>query len=299
MNATHVFNPQACATDAGLPTAAGAPVTARVPSRPAPHTSRRRWPQLNVPLRDWAGRRVWLVGASTGIGLACAQALREAGAQVIVSARQPQTVQAWVARDPGVQWLPVDVTDAANVQAAAQLVLGGGPLDLVLYCAGYYRAQRAAQWSLAEMLRHEQVNYTGALHVLDAVLPALMAQGQGHISLVSSVAGWRGLPQSLAYGPTKAALTHLGESLYMDLQDHGVGVSVIHPGFVATPLTAQNQFSMPALMRPEEAAAAILRGWSRGQFDIHFPKRFSGVLKLLRVLPYAVYFPLVRRMTGL
>lgn len=274
-------------------------VLARVPGVPAPHPSRRRWPQLNVPLRDWVGRRVWLVGASTGIGLACAQALHAAGAQVIISARKPQTVQDWAAREEGVRWLALDVTDAQAVRSAAQSVLAEGALDLVIYCAGHYRAQRAAQWSLAEMLRHEQVNYTGALHVLDAVLPALISQGQGHISLVSSVAGWRGLPNGLAYGPTKAALTHLGESLYMDLQDHGVDVSVIHPGFVATPLTAQNQFSMPALMRPEAAAAAMLRGWARGQFDIHFPKRFTGVLKLLRLLPYAVYFPLVRRMTGL
>lgn len=254
---------------------------------------------LNPRLADWRGRTAWLVGASTGIGLACAQALHAAGAQVIISARKPQTVQDWAAREEGVRWLALDVTDAQAVRSAAQSVLAEGALDLVIYCAGHYRAQRAAQWSLAEMLRHEQVNYTGALHVLDAVLPALISQGQGHISLVSSVAGWRGLPNGLAYGPTKAALTHLGESLYMDLQDHGVDVSVIHPGFVATPLTAQNQFSMPALMRPEAAAAAMLRGWARGQFDIHFPKRFTGVLKLLRLLPYAVYFPLVRRMTGL
>ena len=280
---------------APLPASAMARVPAQTPRAPA----RRRWPQLNTPLREWAGRRVWLVGASTGIGLACAQALRAAGAQVFISSRQPQTVQDWAARDAGVHWVPVDVTDPASVQAAARTVLAEGPLDLLLYCAGHYRALRAAQWSLAEMLRHEQVNYTGALHVLDAVLPALMAQGHGHISLVSSVAGWRGLPQGLAYGPTKAALTHLGESLYMDLQDQGVDVSVIHPGFVATPLTAQNQFSMPALLRPEDAAVAMLRGWARGQFDIHFPKRFTGVLKLLRVLPYALYFPLVRRTTGL
>jgi len=289
-------SPAASVADAGTAT------VTRQPANQASATHRqghRRWLQLNVPMREWAGRRVWLVGASTGIGLACAQALRAAGAQVIVSARQPQTVQDWAARDAGVRWQPIDVTDTNSVHTAAQAVLAEGPLDMVLYCAGHYRALRAAQWSLDEMLRHEQVNYTGALQVLDAVLPALMAQGHGHISLVSSVAGWRGLPQSLAYGPTKAALTHLGESLYMDLQDHGVGVSVIHPGFVATPLTAQNQFSMPALMRPEDAAAAMLRGWARGQFDIHFPKRFTGVLKLLRVLPYALYFPLVRRATGL
>ena len=113
------------------------------------------------------------------------------------------------------------------------------------------------------------------------------------------MAGFRGLPNSLAYGPTKAALTHLAETLYLDLQDHGIGVSAIHPGFVQTPLTAQNQFHMPALMRPEDAALAMIRGWERGRFEMHFPRRFTGWLKLLRLLPYRLYFPLVKRATGL
>lgn len=254
---------------------------------------------LNPRIHYWQGRRVWLVGASSGIGRATAALLHARGAQVIVSARNAQALQAFVDEHPGSVAVPLDTAHTAQVKAAAQQVLAGGPLDLVCYCAGHYQPMRATDINLDELLRHQQVNTVGALHVLDAITPGMVARQKGHISLVSSVAGFRGLPQSLAYGPTKAALTHLGESLYMDLQDHGVGVSVIHPGFVATPLTAQNQFSMPALMRPEDAAAAMLRGWARGQFDIHFPKRFTGVLKLLRVLPYALYFPLVRRATGL
>jgi NAD(P)-dependent dehydrogenase (short-subunit alcohol dehydrogenase family) len=121
----------------------------------------------------------------------------------------------------------------------------------------------------------------------------------GHISLVSSVAGWRGLPNGLAYGPTKAAMTNLAETLYMDLQDRGIGVSLISPGFVATPLTAQNNFQMPALLSPEQAAQAMLEGWAKGAFDIHFPKRFTLWLKLMRLMPYRLYFALVRRFTGL
>jgi NAD(P)-dependent dehydrogenase (short-subunit alcohol dehydrogenase family) len=113
------------------------------------------------------------------------------------------------------------------------------------------------------------------------------------------VAGFRGLPQSLAYGPTKAALINLAETLYLDLQPHGLGVSVINPGFVETPLTAQNDFHMPALLTPAQAAQAIVQGWSRGEFEIHFPKRFTRVLKLLRLLPYRLYFPLIRQATGL
>ncbi|MFM8865341.1 MAG: SDR family NAD(P)-dependent oxidoreductase [Limnohabitans sp.] len=254
---------------------------------------------LNPPIRDWRGQRVWLVGASTGIGQALARSLHALGATVIVSARKADALEAFAHQHPGSLALPLDVTDAQAVQAAAQDLLATGPLDLVCYCAGHYHAMRATAIDLPELLRHHEVNTVGALHVLEAVLPALIARRQGHISLVSSVAGFRGLPQSLAYGPTKAALINLAETLYLDLQSLGLGVSVINPGFVQTPLTAQNAFHMPALITPEEAAQAIVQGWSRGEFDIHFPKRFTRVMKLLRLLPYGLYFAAVRRITGL
>ncbi len=254
---------------------------------------------LNPPIRDWRGQRVWLVGASTGIGQALARSLHALGATVIVSARKADALEAFAHQHPGSLALPLDVTDAQAVQAAAQDLLATGPLDLVCYCAGHYHAMRATAIDLPELLRHHEVNTVGALHVLEAVLPALIARRQGHISLVSSVAGFRGLPQSLAYGPTKAALINLAETLYLDLHSLGLGVSVINPGFVQTPLTAQNAFHMPALITPEEAAQAIVQGWSRGEFDIHFPKRFTRVMKLLRLLPYGLYFAAVRRITGL
>jgi short-subunit dehydrogenase len=133
--------------------------------------------------------------------------------------------------------------------------------------------------------------------MLDAVLPTLISQGRGHISLLGSVAGYRGLPMSMAYGPTKAALHHLAEILHMELRPAGVGVSIVNPGFVATPLTAQNQFHMPALIQPEEAAREMLRGWEQGRFEIHFPRRFSRFLKFLRWLPDRLYFALVWRGT--
>lgn len=274
------------------------PQRARAPAAPEA-AEPRRWHQLNAPMASWSGRRVWLVGASTGIGLACAQALRAAGAQVIVSARQPQQVQAWAAQDAGVQWCALDVTRASDVQTVARGILASGPLDMVVYCAGHYKAQRATALDLDQMLRHNEVNYQGALHVLAAVLPGMLAQQHGHISLISSVAGWSGLPNGLAYGPTKAAMTNLAETLYVDLQDQGIGVSVVHPGFVATPLTAQNEFEMPAIITPAKAAQEMLRGWAGGQFDIHFPRRFTLWLKALKLLPYRLYFPLVRRFTGL
>jgi NAD(P)-dependent dehydrogenase (short-subunit alcohol dehydrogenase family) len=280
-------------------TAAVPAVMPKINPQPAPAAAVRSWLQLNTPITDWQGRRVWLVGASTGIGLACAQALRAAGAQVVVSARNAQGVQDWAAQDAGVQWHALDVGEPLQVQATARAILAQGPLDLVVYAAGYYQAQRATAMDIDNLLQHDKVNYQGALQVIHAVLPSMLARQSGHISLLSSVAGWRGLPNGLAYGPTKAALTHLAETLYLDLQDQGIGVSVVNPGFVATPLTAQNQFTMPALISPEQAAREMLQGWAQGQFDIHFPKRFTLWLKLLRLLPYRLYFPLVRKFTGL
>ena len=254
---------------------------------------------LNSPLREWRGKRVWLVGASTGIGRALAEQLHALGATVIVSARKMDALQAFADQHPGSIALPLDVSDGPAVKAAAEAALAAGPLDLVCYCAGHYHAMRATAIDLPDLLRHHEVNTVGALHVLAAITPAMVARGQGHISLVSSVAGFRGLPQSLAYGPTKAALINLAETLYLDLQPHGLGVSVINPGFVETPLTAQNEFHMPALITPETAAQAIVQGWARGEFDVHFPKRFTRLMKLLRLLPYPLYFAVVRRITGL
>lgn len=254
---------------------------------------------LNARMTDWAGRRVWLVGASSGIGRATAHALHAQGAQVIVSARDGAALEAFVGEHPGAQAQELDVTDAPAVQRAAAVLFAQGGLDAVVYCAGHYRAMTADRMDLPELLRHNQVNYLGALYVLDAVLPGLLAQAQGrrgHISLMASVAGYRGLPNSLAYGPTKAALINLAETLYLDLHGQGVGVSLVNPGFVETLLTAQNEFKMPALISPAQAAQAILQGWARGQFEIHFPRRFTFWLKVLRCLPYSAYFALTRRL---
>lgn len=258
---------------------------------------------LNPPITDWRGQRVWLVGASSGIGRALAALLHARGAQVCVSARQQALLDDFVRQYPGSRALALDVTDAAAVAHAAQQVLATGPLDLVCYCAGYYRPMSATALDLAELLQHQNVNVTGALHLLQATVPALLqaadAGRRPHLSIVASVAGWRGLPKSLAYGPTKAALINLAENLFLDLRPRGIGVSLINPGFVDTPLTAQNDFAMPALLTPEQAAQAIVKGWERGQFELHFPKRFTAILKWMRCLPYRWYFSLVHRFTGL
>ena len=258
---------------------------------------------LNPRMADWRGRNVWLVGASSGIGRATASALHAQGAKVVVSARSAGALNAFTATHPGSFALALDVTDPLAVKAASSALAAQGTLDCVLYCAGHYHAMDATRIHMADLLQHNQINYLGALYLLDAVLPQLLAQplnqhtGQrGHISLMGSVAGYRGLPNSLAYGPTKAALINLAETLYLDLQAQGVGVSLINPGFVDTPLTRQNQFKMPALITPEQAAQEILNGWARGEFEIHFPKRFTRWMKALQLLPYSAFFAATLRL---
>jgi len=254
---------------------------------------------LNPPLTDWQGRWVWVIGASSGIGRAAAAALSGRGARVIVSARQAESLQAFVGKHPGSVALPLDVTRPEEFQAVARSVQAhahGAPA-LVLYCAGHYKAQQATQFDRQEMERHLAVNYGGVLHLLEAVLPLMLAARSGHLCLVGSVAGYRGLPLSLAYGPTKAALSNLAENLYLDLHPLGLGVSIVNPGFVQTPLTAQNRFHMPALISPEEAAEHMIKGWARGRFEMNFPRRFTAWMRLLRCLPDAWYFAAVRRAT--
>ena len=257
--------------------------------------------RLNSPLAHWQGKCAWIVGASSGIGRATAEALHAQGARVIVSARDAAALHALTQGRSGFLALPLDVTQPETMAAATATVkaYAGAAPDLVLYCAGRYRPQRATAFDLLEMQQHLAVNYVGALQLLDAVMPMLLEAGHGHLALVGSVAGYRGLPMSLAYGPTKAALNNLAENLYLDLRHRGNGVSIINPGVVDTPLTAQNSFKMPALISPEEAAQHILRGWRLGHFEMNFHRRFTRWEKLMRCLPDSWYFSAVRRDTGL
>jgi len=248
---------------------------------------------------NWSQRSVWIVGASSGIGKALASALHHRGAKVTVSARSENLLNDFVKSHPGSWSYALDANDSEQMQQAATSIQAQQGLDWVVYCAGYYKAVRANRFSADEMRHHMDVNYFGAVNLIEAALPKLMLQGHGHLSFVSSVAGFRGLPLSLAYGPSKAALTHMAEVLYLDLKPQGIDVSVIHPGFVETNLTANNKFKMPALISPEEAAKEIINGWDRGVFEIHFPKRFTRFLKLLRLLPDRLYFSLIHKATKL
>jgi NAD(P)-dependent dehydrogenase (short-subunit alcohol dehydrogenase family) len=255
---------------------------------------------LNPPISDWSQRVVWLVGASSGIGAALARQLHARGARVVVSARKPKLLEAFELAHPGSLGVPVDATDAEALRLAAQRIQSQfGRLDMAVYCAGQYKAMRATTFDLSEAVQQNRINYVGALNLLDAVLPIFRSQHSGHISLMSSVAGFGGLPMGLAYGPTKAALINLAESLFLDLEPLGIATSVINPGFVETPMTAQNTFKMPAMISAEDAADHIMRGWAKGRFEIHFPKRFTMWLKALQLLPRGLYFKAVHRFTGL
>jgi short-subunit dehydrogenase len=254
---------------------------------------------LNPKISDWRGKRVWLVGASTGIGRATAELLHAKGSHVIVSARSAAPLQELAAQCAGLQTVQLDATDEAAVNAAAAQLQSTGALDMVMYCAGIYQPLRAQEMKSAIMAQHMQVNYLGAVYVTQAVLPTMLAAKRGHLSYVSSVAGFRGLPKALAYGPTKAAMINMAEALYIDLHDEGLGVSIINPGFVDTPLTSQNTFRMPALITPAQAAIEIVSGWEKGKFEMHFPKRFTAWLKFMRSAPDSLYFKMTRQFTGL
>ncbi|MEF8728022.1 MAG: SDR family NAD(P)-dependent oxidoreductase [Accumulibacter sp.] len=250
---------------------------------------------MNPKITDWSGKRAWLVGASSGIGAALAGELARRGARVALSARSADRLRA-LGID-GALLLPCDATDSASLAAArASLLAAWRGVDLVIYLAGDYVPMRAADFDLMAAERIVRVNFNGAMRLAATVLPDLHAGGG--IVFVASVAGYRGLPKALAYGPGKAALIHFAECLHLDLVPQGIGVWLVNPGFVATQLTARNDFAMPALLTPEQAALATLEGLRTGRFEIHYPRRFTRVMKLLALLPYGLYFPLVRRLTG-
>jgi NAD(P)-dependent dehydrogenase (short-subunit alcohol dehydrogenase family) len=255
---------------------------------------------VNPRISDWRGKRVWVIGASTGIGRATAEALQALGASVAISARSAGKLDAIALAGSRSLALPLDVTDHASVLRAGEAVLEAwGGIDLVLLVAGGYNEMRADDFDLDAANALIDLNLRGVFNCIDVVLPGLLAQGAGGIGIVASVAGYSGLPKALVYGPTKAALINLAESLYLDLRPRGIAVYLINPGFVDTPLTAHNAFPMPALMAADDAALALVDGIERGQFHIHFPRRFTNTLRLARLLPYRLYFWLVHKVTGL
>ncbi len=253
-------------------------------------------------ISHWSGKRVWITGASSGIGEAVARAMAASGAQVAISARLAETLDKIVAGLPGGPHLALalDTRDAAATNAVVQRIVSDwGGIDLALLAAGTYQPMRGFELDLTAARELLDVNLMGTLTSVAAAVPPMLAAGKGQLAIVASVAGYRGLPKAVIYGASKAALINLAETLRLDLGPRGIKVQLINPGFVKTPLTDQNDFKMPALISPDQAARAILAGLQSNRFEIHFPKRFTRLLKVLRLLPYGLYFPIVRRMTRL
>lgn len=254
-------------------------------------------PALNRPLRNWPQQTVWIVGASSGIGAALASQLLALGARVVLSARGVDSLHAVAARQPRAIVLPLDVSQPAAWQQAWDSLQQQDALpDLVVFCAAAYRPERC--WDIRQQQVSDtlQTNLAGVYYGLETMLPAMMARRQGGIALVASVAGYVGLPGACVYGPSKAALINLAELLHAELHQHDMQVYLINPGFVATRLTAKNDFAMPALLQPADAAREIVRGLEQGRFEIHFPRRFTLWIKLLALLPYRLRLPLLRHL---
>ncbi len=240
----------------------------------------------------------WVTGASTGIGRALALGLVARGWRVAASARPSPALDALVADGRGaVVTYPLDVRDAAaSAATVAAIEADQGPIDLAMLNAGTYRPSWAAGLDVAAIRDMVETNLMGTVHGLVPAIAAMMPRGAGHVALVSSVAGWRGLPGGGAYGATKAALVNLAESLKPDLERHGIALTVIAPGFVRTPLTARNDFPMPFLIDADAAARIILDRLPARPFALSLPRRMALLMGLVRLLPSPVLFALTRRM---
>lgn len=243
---------------------------------------------------EFAGKRVWIIGASAGIGAALARAFAARGARLTLSARDAAALEVLAADCGGAGVLPLDLAQP-DALAAAIGQLGPDPLDIILCTAALYDPSRVADMDPASAARMVQVNLLGTLEVA-RLCPPLLRDG-GQLVLFGSVAGYVGLPGGQPYSATKAAVNNLAESLAAELAPR-VDVRLVCPGFVRSRLTAKNDFTMPAIITPEQAADHVLRGLAGRAFEIHFPRRFTLAIKLLRLLPYPLVLRLTRRMGG-
>jgi NAD(P)-dependent dehydrogenase (short-subunit alcohol dehydrogenase family) len=248
---------------------------------------------------DLSGKVVWVVGASSGIGAAVARELQSRGALVAISARREEQLTEVAGPSGGAMLVvPADVTDAASLMTAASRIRGElGPIDLAILSAGYWRKMSAKDWDTETFNRHVQVNLIGMSNAIAAVLPQMLARRSGVIAGISSVAGYRGLSGSEAYGATKAGQINLLESLRIHVAPRGVRVITICPGFVRTDMTAANTFPMPFIIEADTAGRSICDGLERGRAEIVFPVRMALLMKAARLVPVAVWSALWSRVS--
>ena len=243
---------------------------------------------------------VWITGASSGIGAALAAELAERGWAVAISARRASDLQNVAAQHDNIHSFVCDVTDrAAMAQTVSDIETKLGPIALGVMNAGIYMPTALPAFDASLFDRTFEVNLNGTVNGLAALVPLMVARGEGHISLISSVAGYGGLVTSAAYGASKAALFNMGESMAMDLKPSGVHISMVAPGFVKTPATDVNEFPMPFIIDADEAARRIADGLAKNKTHISFPRRFSYLLRVLNMLPRATYVKLAGRFMSL
>ncbi len=245
-------------------------------------------------------RIAWITGAGKGIGRALAKRLAQDGWTVAVSARTEDDLRSLEAEcaNGTVHSFPLDVTDAATTTKVVKDIEAKlGQINLVILNAGTHLEVSASQFSRESFQKLIDINLMGTVNGLSEIIPRFMERRAGHIAVVASVAGYRGLPTSAAYGATKAALINMCEALKPELDANDVKLQLINPGFVKTPLTDKNEFPMPFLMSLDDAVERIIAGLKSNAFEIRFPRRLAWILTAFKLMPDALYFAITRRMT--
>ena len=239
-------------------------------------------------------KKIWITGASSGIGKALAEKFALEGWKVAVSARRKEILDE-MAKNENISSHPLDVTNQEQINNVFSKIINEfGSLDLCVFSSGTYDPKLEQEINIKQNKFVMETNFFGVLNCIKSVEKYFKDKKNGHISIVSSIAAYRGLPNSSGYGPSKAALTNLAESLYFDFKKHNVRVSLVSPGFIKTPLTDKNEFPMPFIKSPEFAAEKMFSGLTKSKaFEIHFPKALTLLLKFLRVLPYRIYLFLI------
>jgi len=242
-------------------------------------------------------KNVWITGASSGIGKALAIKFAKEGWKVAISARRGELLKN-IAQDNNIFDYSLDVTDEKKVGEVFKKILEGFKnIDLCIFSAGTYEPKLEKEISQEQIRKTMEVNFFGVVNCIKAVEEYFKNMKNGHISIVSSIAGYRGLPNSSGYGPSKAALSNLAESLYFDFKKHNVKVSLISPGFIKTPMTDKNKFRMPFIKSPEFAADKIYNGLVKSNtFEITFPKQLTIIFKFFRILPNRIYLFLIDKL---
>ncbi len=241
-------------------------------------------------MRAWAGKRYWIVGASAGLGREVARQISQMGAEVILSARSEDELNTLAAELPGKSVVaPMDIASDESVAAAAGSV---GHIDGMVFLAGVYWSFGSTNWEAENAVRMIDVNLTGALRVLGHIVPQMVERDAGHIVFTGSLSGFRGLPKAVGYGASKAGLMSLAETMYADLRKTGVQVQLINPGFVKTRLTDKNDYAMPFIMEPEQAARVYVEHMGTDRFAKNYPMLFSSAIRFTQFLPDWLYYRL-------